>query len=1587
MRLHGTLPGECARYYGHWMRFLVLGPVEVTAADGPLPLEGPKQRAVLAHLILRANQVVSADALIDQIWGDEPPHAARNSLQSYISHLRKALGGDRLEGRAPGYVLHLAHDELDASVFEALVREARNVKGNADRASMLREALSLWRGPAYADLAGEESLRGEIARLEELRLQALEERLAADIAAGRHGDVVGELESLTREHPLREKLWEHFMLALYLSSRQADALSAFREVREMLADQLGVDPSPELQRLHERVLQQDPDLEIKGEPLRGYRLLEQIGSGAHGVVYRAIQPQVGREVAVKSILPALANQPNFVLRFEREAQLVARLEHPHIVPLYDYWREPDAAYLIMRFLRGGTLGDLAREGVLPLDRIVGILDQVAAALGAAHRQGIVHRDVKPGNVLMDEEGNAYLSDFGIAMVDDSLPQAGGATSHETQAYVSPEQLRSERPTPRSDIYSLGVVLFEMLTGEHPFFPSSLNPSVDRRPLPSAHEARPGLPAAIDAIIARATADDPGARFPDVDGLSAAFRDAIAAPPRVPALVGAIRNPYKGLRAFLEADAADFFGREALVGRLVERMAELGSGSRFLCVVGPSGSGKSSVVRAGLVPALRRGAIHGSDRWYVVDMAIGQHPLRDLESALLGIAVEPPSSLLEDLERDGFGLARAVDRVLSDPNAELLILMDQLEELFTIVDDADERGRLLELVRTAVEAPGSRIRVVATLRADFFDRPLSVHGFGELLAERTEALHPMWPEQFERAITGPAERVGLEVESGLVAVMVADVAAQPGALPLLQYALTELADQSANGLRLDGYREIGGISGALARRAEQLYGAMDVEGQNACQQLFLRLVSPGDGAEDTRRRVRSSELASLDVNRSRMDAVIQAFGRHRLLSFDTDEITREPTVEIAHEALIGAWTRLREWIVEAREDLRTHRRLLASADEWLASGGDPSFLLTGARLERLASWASQTPVALGRERQFVDESIERHEQEMRAEHARAAHERSLERRSARRRRAFVSVLAVASLVAASLTAIAVNRGRDAQLNAEREIVGRLTAGAVESLDTDPELSLLLALHAVDAAELDHIPAATVEALHWAIQEAGIAYPKEGPPTLVSGPLGTRGVFDMPIPQLVDLARDHVTRSLTPQECERYFASANCPSLPTTFASDVTAEPIRAIDSPIAEEPLAGTEVTLYDPGLYGAPWVTEFLHELRAFTASTGIKVQLVNTLEVFESGIRERVTEGDTPDLAFVPQPQDVAAFARQGRLIDLGAYLDVEGLQRDQSPYLVSLGTVGPEGEWPSDEGGTYGAFVELNVKSLIWYPAHEFDAAGYAIPATWAELVALSDRMVSEGRTPWCVGYAFGGDGSSDGWPGTDWIENLLLASAGPAAYDSWTFHGIPFDSHPIRKAFHRLGRILFTKGYVYGGRKTAARTLVVRAQRPMIRRDPPGCWLDQTPSFLEGWFPKRTLGRAFNVFPFPSMNEASLGPVLGGGSMLAAFADRPEVREFVKFLLSPAYGIEMAGSEHGFISPNRRFDLANYAPFDRQQAELARKALAMDTFRFDASDLMPAEVGQDVFWRSMMRYLAEGPSSLDRILTELDAAYPDS
>jgi WD40 repeat protein/serine/threonine protein kinase len=1077
------------------VRFSVLGPLEVSGRDGPVSLGGPKQRIVLAHLVLGANRVVSAEQLIDALWGEDLPDDPKSTVQIYVSRLRKGLGAEGIEAHPPGYLLRVQREEVDALRFEDLLAEARG-NGSEPRTTdgILTEALGLWRGPAVADLADEPSLQGEIARLEELRLQAMEEKFDAELELGHHTNVVPELDSLTRSHPLRERLWGELMLALYRCDRQAEALAAFEQARTILSEELGIDPSPELRRLHERILRQDPDLELKGEPLRGYRLLEQIGEGPFGVVFRAIQPHVQRDVAVKAIHPHLANHPDFIRSFESEAQFIARLEHPHVVPLYDYWREPGGAYLVMRYLRGGSLAEALADGALELERVARLLEQICAALASAHRQGVVHRDVKPSNILLDEEGNAYLADFGITkdVVASDRAQPGAVKG--SLLYLAPEQIRGETITARTDVYALGVVLYEVLVGENPFHnvPAlAVSERQLREPLPPVRKQRKDLPPGVDDVIATATAKHPRQRFRDAPSLAEAFRNAL---PTTDLMVAApapplqARNPYKGLRPFMETDADDFYGREAFVERLLKRSRGSGPQGRFLAVIGPSGSGKSSAVRAGLVPALRRGGVEGSEDWFIIDLVPGRHPMEELEAALLRVAREPMPGLLQVLETGPRGLLQAVDRVIPK-DSQLVLVVDQFEEVFTLTEDEAERSLLLESLRVAAADPSSRVRIVATLRADFYDRPLNYPRFGELLGAATEVVTPLAPDELERAIVRPASSVGLTVDPPLVAQVASDVAEQPGALPLVQYALTELFDRRQDGrLTLDAYREIGGVGGALAASAEHLFASRQLGDRDAVRELFLRLATLGEGTPDTRRRVRLSELASIETDPRAMESALDVYGRHRLLTFDRDPGTREPTVEVAHEALIGAWERLRVWIDEARDDIRVRNTLASTAVDWEASGRDESFLLRGARLERVATWAETTTVSPSAgEAAYLRASVERRDEERAAEAERQARERALERRSIRRLRGVVAAVTAAALVASILTAVAVDQRSQARREARLATARELAAAAVANLEIDPERSILLAMEAVKATRSSDgaVLAEAEEALHQAV----------------------------------------------------------------------------------------------------------------------------------------------------------------------------------------------------------------------------------------------------------------------------------------------------------------------------------------------------------------------------------------------------------------------------------------------------------------------------------------------------------------------
>jgi hypothetical protein len=388
---------------------------------------------------------------------------------------------------------------------------------------------------------------------------------------------------------------------------------------------------------------------------------------------------------------------------------------------------------------------------------------------------------------------------------------------------------------------------------------------------------------------------------------------VARRPRAPIA----RNPYKGLRPFTEADEADFFGRDELVRSMLE---VLGDRDRpLLAVVGPSGSGKSSAVHAGLVPALRADGVPGlGPVATIVTLVPGSDPFGALTAALAaatasGTAVPPLAS-----ER---WLSDLLDRV--HEAGAVVVVIDQFEELFTLVADHTVQRRFLDAstgrsTSTPI-ASGSSWRCAPTCSTGRWRTPPSAAGSwpGPSRCSRCP------PSSSRRPRRRPAERAGLTVEPALLAALIADLADQPGALPLFQYALTELFERRGGGatLTLGAYRAFGGIDGAVSRRAEEVYARLTPDEQAVARQLFLRLVHPGEHAADSRRRVPASELAALDVDAIATHTVLDRFGRARLLSFDRDPRTGGPTIELAHDALLQAWGRLRTWVDEARDDLR------------------------------------------------------------------------------------------------------------------------------------------------------------------------------------------------------------------------------------------------------------------------------------------------------------------------------------------------------------------------------------------------------------------------------------------------------------------------------------------------------------------------------------------------------------------------------------------------------------------------------------------------------------------------------------------
>jgi DNA-binding SARP family transcriptional activator/WD40 repeat protein len=990
----------------------VLGPVRLIADGTPVDLGGPRQRRLLGALLVHRGSVVSTDRLIDAVFDGEPPEAARRTFRTYVARLRRALvvAGVEPSGvlvtEAKGYSVPDSALELDSVRFEEAIIDAQDrlTAGDADGAALgLDEALGLWSGPAYGEFAEEEWASVEAIRLTAVRTVARELRAEAMLESGRHAAVIPDIEVLIEEEPFREEPRRLLMVALYRAGRHVDALRAGREYRRFLADETGLEPSRELEELEQLIVDQDPRLEARpqGRKLRGYVLGPPIAESDLGITYRATQPSVGRDVAITAIPPDLANDAAFVRRFEVHAQRIASIEHLNVVPLYDYWREPGAAYLVTRFLSGGSLDRRIRERPMTDDERLSIVRQVGAALTAAHERGIVHGQLDASSVLFDDAGMAYLTGFSLD--------------------VDPRS----RPT---DIAALGQLAAEIWT-------QSAETS-DRT------KASVAIASRVMTIAERAGQSQTDVPVGSVAELVAAIESATAgrtvttAAPKPSTIEGP--NPYRGLFAFAEPDAEVFFGREQLVEQLVEDLAA----HPFLAVVGPSGSGKSSVVRAGLLPRLR------STGAFVATMVPGERPLAELEIALSRVASTPVPSLAEILADDAGGLGAVLRAVLPEPERELILLIDQFEEAFTASDPA-ERDLLMQSIFQALDDPAVPLRVVITARADFLGPILDHAIVGGQVRDHSRLVTPLDSEELHVAIVGPAETAGVAVESALAARLVSDAATAPGSLPLLQYSLTELYEHRVDGvMTVDAYQRLGGMGAVLSQRAEEIYSGLDANGRAASRRLFSRLITPGEGTDDTRRRARQSELANVSGD------LLGAYGAARLIAFDRDPSTREPTVEIAHEALIREWRRLRGWIDEDRDGVRILRRLTTSTAEWEASDRDDSELYRSNRLGTLEEWAVEHEAELSKaERAFFDAS-----RAQRDDHA------LVDRRRVRRLRSLLVTVAVIAVLATVAGLLAVVQSREADSNAREADVRRVMAESQVAVDDEPNRALLLALEA-------------------------------------------------------------------------------------------------------------------------------------------------------------------------------------------------------------------------------------------------------------------------------------------------------------------------------------------------------------------------------------------------------------------------------------------------------------------------------------------------------------------------------------------
>ena len=692
-----------------------------------------------------------------------------------------------------------------------------------------------------------------------------------------------------------------------------------------------------------------------------FRLVRPLGRGAMGIVYLAHDSTLNRKAAVKFIA---SSQPEarVLSRFQTEAQAIARLQHPNVVTVFRVGEVQGRPYIVSEYLEGKSLGDLALP--LPWRRVLGLGVGLARGLVAAHRQGVLHRDVKPANVLLTTEGEVKLLDFGLAALGTVGGPVGPSSTRPaagTPLYMAPELFAGTAASPRSDLYALGLVLYELCTGALPRplrmpTASQVEPGAAGSAEPPRHAAAaltarvPGIDPEFAALIERCLRADPEERFATAEALCAEL-ERLHKPD---VLSGG--NPYRGLSHFEAEHRALFFGRDADIRSVLERLRR----QPLVLVAGDSGVGKSSLCRAGILPRVEQGALDEFRAFSTLTLVPGRRPLAALAAALAPVLGKTEAEVAAQLKEAPGELGPAL-RAAHQKDGGLLLFVDQLEELVTLSEppQAERFASLLD----ELALPSSGVRVLLAVRGDFLTRVGALPGLGAVVERALYLLRALTQEGVQEAIVGPARSRGTVFESkALIQTLTAAREQGAGSLPLLQFALAELwerRDQARGVIPQAALDAMGGVAGALSRHADSVLARLTHPQQQAARWLLGRLIT----AEGTRSERREEELLGTSQEAR---AALRALVDGRLLHART--AAGQTSYEVAHEALITHWGTLRNWLDEDAGQRALRQRLELAAAEWERLGRAEEQLWRGRQLDEAR--ALDAAVLGAREQDFL-----------------------------------------------------------------------------------------------------------------------------------------------------------------------------------------------------------------------------------------------------------------------------------------------------------------------------------------------------------------------------------------------------------------------------------------------------------------------------------------------------------------------------------------------------------------------------------------------------------------------------------------